>query len=199
LDSPSEFDSSWGICSASTVTSSVSESSLSSVTISLNTRVECSVDSGTSKIATCLSDEIVVKTLLISSHSYGFLSPTVLTCCSWLSSNGNSIYVKTNKDPQILLLRNASSDAIWEWKFCAWKLPFAVSEPPLNISAFAIHPYTIIQIIWCSCLIHNKGIRIVISRRFEQSCNAKLRKLSRICAAYIKKFRIIMRKSITSI
>lgn len=96
MDSPSEFDSSWGICSASTVTSSVSESSLSSVTISLNTRVECSVDSGTSKIATCLSDEIVVKTLLISSHSYGFLSPTVLTCCSWLSGNGNSIYVKTN-------------------------------------------------------------------------------------------------------
>ena len=63
MNSHSEFESFWGICSASTVTSSVPESSLSSVTLSLNTTFEWAADSGTSKIVTCLSDEIVVETL----------------------------------------------------------------------------------------------------------------------------------------
>lgn len=95
MNSPSEFDLSWGICSTSTVTSSVPESSSSSVTVSFNTRFESEADSGISKIATCLSYEIVVETLQISSHSYRFLSTTVWTCWSWFSGNGNSIYVKT--------------------------------------------------------------------------------------------------------
>ena len=59
----SEIDSTWGIYSAPTVTSSVPEPSLSSVTVSLNTRFECAADSGILKIVTCLSDEIVVKPL----------------------------------------------------------------------------------------------------------------------------------------
>ena len=62
----SEFDSTWPIYSASTVTSSVPESSLSSVTVSLNTRIQglnVRADPGTSKIVTCLSDKIVTETL----------------------------------------------------------------------------------------------------------------------------------------
>lgn len=46
MDWSSEFDSSWGICSTSTVTSSVPESSSSSVTVSLNIIFESEANSG---------------------------------------------------------------------------------------------------------------------------------------------------------